>query len=75
MGLTLIEVKFGQKLIQIKTLILNNMDLIRGPLFFVVTKWKTRKEKTERGRERMMCFVHIFNWTGPTYFGVSFVLR
>ena len=53
MGPTLIVVKFGQKLIQIKALIMNSIDLIRGPLFFVVTKWKTRKERErERKRER-----------------------
>ena len=47
----MIEVKFGQKLIQIKTLILNGIYFIRGPLSFVVTKWKTRKEK-KKERER-----------------------
>ena len=51
----MIEVKFGQKTIQIKTLILNGMDIIRGPLFFVVTKSKTRKGKKTKRENDVFC--------------------
>ena len=51
----MIEVKFGQKLIQIKTLILNGIYFVRGPLFFIVTKSKTRKEKKIERENDVFC--------------------
>ena len=55
MGLTLIEVKFGQKLIQLKKSILNGIHFTRGPLFFCSEQMENEKRKKEKKKNDVFC--------------------